>query len=382
MLKAAVFGSGLMGSALARDLVGSRNIEQVSVFDVDRKRLRGLTRIESSDKLTVRRHDVRRVAETSRVLKDFDVGIGALPHSLSKYAIDSALRSRTNFVDLIFGWRFKTGRVNSQAVKNGITIVPACGLAPGLTNLLAKSAVDELETVDEVHLKVGGIPEKPKPPLNYRVVFSFEAVLEEYMRKAQIIKNGRVVEVPALSGFEQVAFPSPVGKCECFYTDGLSTLIQTIRGVGEMDEKTIRWPGHVDQIKTLVECGLLETSPIRFNKMLVEPREFVGKVLNDKLALRNERDLTLLRVDVAGLKDGRRIHRRFEMIDHYDSERKMTSMARTTAFPCAIAAQLLGSGQVKKTGLVPPELAFDKMLRGKIRQYLTDRRIMITGWKD
>jgi lysine 6-dehydrogenase len=380
-MRAVVFGSGLMGSAIARDLVKSRDVEQVTVCDVDRDRLNTLTQAERTAKLKVKIHDVRRQSETAKLLKGFDVGIGALPHGLSEYAIESTLRAGVNFVDLIFGWRFGQSAVNAAAKKKDITIIPACGLAPGLSNILAMGGTEEMDSVDEVHLKVGGIPERPKPPLNYRIVFSFEAVLEEYLRKARIVKKGKIVDVPALTGLETITFPSPVGKCECFYTDGLSTLIQTIKGAKEMDEKTIRWPGHVDQIRTLIECGLLETKPVKIDDEPIVPRKFVATVLSDRISLGKEKDLTLLRVDLTGRKRGKRYHIRYEMIDHYDSRRKLTSMARTTAFPCSVAAQMLGAGEIPMKGLVPPEIAFKGELRRRFLLYLAQRRMKITTRK-
>ena len=376
-MRVAVFGSGLMGASIARDLVKSRQIDQVTVYDVDKGRLQALARKEHSSKLTAKVHDVRRRGETARLLRGFDVGIGALPHGLSEYATYSAINARVNFVDLIFGWRFGQAEINSACRRRGMTIIPACGLAPGLTNVLAMSAAEQMERVDQVHIKVGGIPEKPKPPLNYRIVFSFQAVLEEYLRKARVIKDGKIVDVPALSGLETINFPQPVGKCECFYTDGLSTLIQTMRKVHEMDEKTIRWPGHAEQIRTLIDCGLLENQPISYHDQGISPKEFVSSVLSDRLALGKEKDITLLRVEVAGKKDGKLTRHRYEMIDHYDSRHGITSMARTTAFPCSIAAQLLASGRISRRGLVPPELAFKGDLRIEFLDYLAERGMKI-----
>ena len=377
-MRVVVFGSGLMGSAIARDLVKSKEIEQVTVCDVNRNRLDSLARAERSAKLTVKIHDVRRRSGTTKQLRRHDVGVGALPHGLSEYAIESTLRAKVNFVDLIFGWRFEQSAIHSEAKKKGITIIPACGLAPGLSNILAMAGTEQMDKVDEVHLKVGGVPEHPKPPLNYRIVFSFEAVLEEYLRKARIVKDGKVTDVPALTGLETVTFPPPIGKCECFYTDGLSTLVQTIKDVKEMDEKTIRWPGHVEQIRTLIECGLLETKPVRIDRESIIPRRFVSRVLSEKISLGKEKDLTLLRVDVTGRERAQRIHVRYEMIDHYDVGHKLTSMARTTAFPCSIAAQMLGAKEIQMKGLIPPEIAIKGELRRRFLRYLAERRMKIT----
>jgi len=368
-----------MGATIARDLVKSKSVDKVTVCDLDRDRLQSLTRLERSPKLSVIAHDVRRKDATVRLLKNFDVGVGALPHAFAQYAILSTIRAGVDFVDLIFGWRFGYSDIHSGAKKKGVTIIPACGLAPGLTNILAMAGAKDLDRTEEVHIKVGGLPEKPRPPLNYRIVFSFEAVLEEYLRNARIIKQGKIVDVPALSGLESISFPSPIGRCECFYTDGLSTLVQTIRNVREMDEKTIRWPGHVDQLKTLIECGLLETAPLQFNDSRIVPRSFVSQLLSEKLKLGKDKDLTLLRVDVTGKKGKRQVNHRYEMIDHYDTKGKVTSMARTTAFPCSIAAQILGSGRVLQKGLCPPELAFNDDLREEFLDHLKMRGLKITS---
>jgi len=368
-----------MGSVIARDLAKSRQVDEVAVYDIDRKQLKSLVTAEKSGKLSAKRHNVTHRAATVGLLKGFDVGVGALPHGLSEYAIESALRAGVSYVDLIYGWRFTKDKIHNAAKKKGITIVPACGLAPGLTNILAMQGADEMEKVDEVHIKVGGIPERPRPPLNYRIVFSFEAVLEEYTRKAMIIKSGKLTEVEALSGLETITFPKPVGRCECFYTDGLSTLTETLKGVKEMDEKTIRWPGHVAQIRTLLECGLLESHPISLDRVRVVPRRLVSTVLSGLIKLGKEKDLTLLRVDVIGKRSGRWVQRRFQMIDHYDAVRKLTSMARTTAFPCSVAAQMLGAGLIQEKGLVPPELAFRGQLRREFMEQLRDKGIEITS---
>jgi lysine 6-dehydrogenase len=378
-MKVAVFGSGLMGSAIARDLVSSSDVEEVMVCDVDRYRLNSLARAESSEKLSTKHHSVVNRSETTKLLRHFDVGVGALPHGLSEYVIASTLQAGVSFVDLIYGWRFEQNKTNLSAKRKGITIIPACGLAPGLTNILAMDAAHIMEEVDEVHIKVGGIPERPKPPLNYRIVFSFDAVLEEYIRKAAIVKNGRLTEVDALTGLETITFPQPIGKCECFYTDGLSTLTHTMKGLKEMDEKTIRWPGHAAQIRTLIECGLLETNPVFMDGQRIVPRKIVSEILSERIKLGKEKDLTLLRVDVTGKSDGKRIRQRYQMIDHYDSRRELTSMARTTAFPCSVAAQMLGAGLVEERGLVPPELAFKTELRSAFMSQLRQRGLEITS---
>ncbi len=146
-----------------------------------------------------------------------------------------------------------------------------------------------------------------------------------------------------------------------------------------MDEKTIRWPGHAEQIRTLIDCGLLETKPLLFHGEPIAPRKYVSTLLSTKLMLGKEKDLTLLRVDVSGKNDRKLVHHRYEMIDHYDTRHGITSMARTTAFPCSIATQLLATGRIAQKGLVPPELAFREDLRHEFLDYLASRGMEITS---
>jgi lysine 6-dehydrogenase len=154
-----------------------------------------------------------------------------------------------------------------------------------------------------------------------------------------------------------------------------------LKDVREMDEKTIRWPGHLVQIRTLIDCGLLQNRPVPFDGRPIVPSEFVAKLLSERLSLGKDRDITLLRVDVTGMKGGKRVHQHYDMIDHYDVERKMTSMARTTGFPCSIAAQLLGADTIAIKGVIPPELAFRGELRKAFMRHLADRGIKITSNK-
>jgi lysine 6-dehydrogenase len=210
------------------------------------------------------------------------------------------------------------------------------------------------------------------------VTWSLEDVLGMYTHPARIIQSGKPAEVEALTGVEKVTFPPPIGDCEAFYTDGLSTLLSTIRNVDYMDEKTIRYPGHVGEIRTLIQCGLLDQKPIEFAGARVSPREFTTQVLTPKLNTGEIKDVTLLRIDVKGRKGKREVIQTFEMIDHYDERERTTSMARTTAFPASIAAQMVANGEVKEKGLVPCELAFRGEQFTKFIKELSARRIMIS----
>lgn len=373
-MKAIVLGCGLMGSVIARDLSRSVSVDAVSVLDTSVENLR---RIEGLPKLKPIVGDVRDSDFIMRVAKEFDIAVGALPLAIDDEAVQAVAKAGVSVVDLIFDWHNDRSEIDSMAKKNGITIVPACGVAPGLTNILTMHAVDSLDRTDEIRIKVGGLPQKRGPPLNYRVTWSLDDVIGMYTHPARIIQNGKQAEVEALTGLEKVTFPPPIGECEAFYTDGLSTLLSTIKNVDYMDEKTIRYPGHADEIRTLIQCGLLDQEPIEFAGVRVPPREFTTRVLTPKLSTGEAKDVTLLRIDAKGHKGKHEVIQTFEMIDYYDEKERTTSMARTTAFPASIAAQMVANGEVKEKGIVPCELAFRGERFTKFMKELAARGIMI-----
>jgi lysine 6-dehydrogenase len=317
-------------------------------------------------------------ARIVKVIRDSSVVVCALPQKLAVAGDTAAIDAGVNVVDIAF--EDDQVQLHSRLVEKGLTLISGCGLAPGLTNILSRRAVDELDKAYSVYIKVGGIPQNPQPPLEYRVVFSLETVWDEYLKPARIIREGHIQAVPALSGLETVNFPQPFGRMECFYTDGLSTLIHTMKGrVRELEEKTVRYPGHAEKIETLIECGLLQSEPIAVGDTQITPRRFLTALLTPKLELGDEKDATLMRVDVTGEKDRRKVKYTYQMVDLFDMERGITSMARTTAFPGMIVALMLARGEIGGKGLVPPEDAITEDAFEKYIAELHRRGVHVAG---
>jgi len=372
-MKALVLGSGLIGPAISQDLLKNNEVEQVVVADKDPERLKACSSKVAGGRLSTQIMDISDQSATSRLMKGFDVVVSALPHSMTIAADTAAIKAGVSLVDLAF--ESDQIPLDNEARKAGVALIPGCGVAPGLTNILAAHAAENLDVVEEVHIKCGGIPQRPLPPLWYKVVFSLESVLNMYTRRVRIVRGGKVVEVESLSDLEPVDFPLPFGRLECFNTDGLATLLHTMKNVRTMDEKTIRWPGHIQKIKTMIECGLLGTHPVRVGSSQVQPREVVAKLLSSILALGDDKDVTLLRVDVVGRKSDSHMHYTYDMIDYFDEAKQVTSMARTTAYPASIAAQMIARGEIKDKGIVPPETAFKGPTYTKLVTELAERNI-------
>lgn len=355
-LKVLVLGSGLMGTAVVEHLISSG--AKVAVGDRSRKALNLCVDRVKYPKLETFQIDVTDHNAMVKLLKggDFDVVVNALPYYTIVSVLKAEVEAGINVVDMEFDSRQM--ELKNKVAEAGITVVPGCGNSPGLSNMLVGYAMNHLNRVERVRIFAGGLPQKPIPPLEYRILFNVEGLWFEYTQKARVVFDGKVEEVDALSGIELIEFPS-VGTLEAFYTDGLGSLIHTFKEKGklvnvkEMFEKTLRYPGHARKIKTLMECGLLDTEPLEFKGGKIAPRDFLTTLLTPKLELGDEKDIMIVRVEVIG--DNGLKKYTFDLIDYYDETRKITAMARTAAYTASIVAQLIGLGKIDDKGIVPPE---------------------------
>jgi saccharopine dehydrogenase-like NADP-dependent oxidoreductase len=245
-------------------------------------------------------------------------------------------------------------QLQSEAKDAGCRIVPQCGVAPGFTNMCVGDASRKIDQMKSVEIFVGGLPEKPEPPLNYRIVFSLEDVVNEYSRPVQVIEEGKRKKVDALSGRGHISFPG-VGKLEYFLTDGLGSLPRSFPRTREMHEFTLRYPGHADMMQTLRVLGFFERKPVKSGGVEVEPRQLTIELLRGAMSQGAPEDFLALRVDVKGLAQGKKIRFRYQLLDHYNRRSGVSAMARTTAYPCTSVALLMGRGEIKETGIVTPE---------------------------
>jgi lysine 6-dehydrogenase len=268
--------------------------------------------------------------------------------------------------------------LNEKAVEAGVTIIPDCGLAPGISNILVGHAAEKLDKVWTVHIIVGGLPEKPVPPLGYIITWSPENLIDEYTRKARIVKDGEIVEVEALSGLEEVEFPN-VGMLEAFFTDGLRTLPYTVKNVDSMWEKTLRYPGHAKKIGLLRTLGFFDEEQISVDGVSLSPRELTTKLFEQKLRKPEIRDFVAMKVEVSGIKDDKHVRYVYHLLDRYDESLGITAMARTTAYSASVTGQLLLKKAVKEKGVVPPErLGLSEKFFSAFLSELEKRGIKIT----
>jgi saccharopine dehydrogenase-like NADP-dependent oxidoreductase len=325
----------------------------VVVADKSETRAKEVAERMGKDNVSWIQLDVTGPNELADALRDFDLAMGFLPGKLGYGLTKACIDAGKDLLDVSF-MSENPLTLNIDAKKAEVTIVPDCGLAPGISNILVGHAAAELDKVQAVHIMVGGLPEKPVPPLDYVITWSPENLIDEYMRKARIVKEGKIIEVEALSGLEEVEFPR-FGELEAFYTDGLRTLPHTITGVSDMWEKTLRYPGHAEKIKLLKTLGFFAEERIDVDGVSVSPRKLTVKLLEQKLRKPEIRDIVALKVEVSGVKNGRQTRYVYRLLDHYDEERKVTAMARTTAYSASIIAQLMLKKALREKGVVPTE---------------------------
>jgi lysine 6-dehydrogenase len=352
-MRVLVLGCGNIGSVAAKDLAINLASADVVVADKDGDRARRTAENIGTDNVSYIQLDAADCQSLLTTIKDFAIILGFLPAGLGYSLAKACVKAGKNMVDVSY-MAENPLRLNEEAEKADITIVPDCGLAPGISNLIAGHAVAGLDDVRAVHILVGGLPEKPLPPLGYTITWSPESLIDEYTRKAGIISKGLKVEVEALTGLEKIVFPS-LGRLEAFYTDGLRTLLHTIKGVDEMWEKTLRYPGHAEKIKTLRALGFFDQAQVDVGNVRVSPRMVTARLFEQKLHKREIKDVVALRVEVSGIKNSRQLTYTYNLLDFYDQTQKITAMARTTAYPASIIAQLIFKKTLKCKGVVPLE---------------------------
>lgn len=348
-----VMGCGRIGSVAVEDLARSLSSADVVVADQNAAKAEQVADGIGEEDVSWMGVDAADSTELLRALRGFDLVMGFLPGELGYRLAQACIQTGKGLVDVSYMSQNSLS-LNHRAVEGGVTIVPDCGLAPGISNILVGHAAEGLDEVGTVHIMVGGLPEKPVPPLGYIITWSPENLIDEYTRKARIVEDGELVEVEALTGLELVEFPK-VGRLEAFYTDGLRTLPRTIHNVQHMWEKTLRYPGHAQRIRLLRRLGFLDDQPITVDGISLPPKKLTAELLERKLRKPQIRDIVVMKVEVAGIKDDKATRYVYHLLDRYDGHRGVTAMARTTAYPASIVTQLILEGIINREGVIPPE---------------------------
>lgn len=359
-MKILVLGGGRMGLGAVYDLAHNSEAEIVTVADIDVARARVVADRVKSAKVSAVQIDANDYKQVVELMRGHDAAISCVVYHHNLNLARAAIEAGVNFCDLGGNNAVVAAELalDEEARRAGINIIPDCGLAPGMVSVLVAHGAARFAQLQAIHIRVGGLPQHPKPPLNYQIVFSVEGLINEYVERALVIREGKIVEVDSMTEIERLEFPAPYGEMEAFQTSGgTSTLPQTFIGrVQELDYKTIRYPGHCEQFKLLIELGLAGSEQMEINGVRIAPRRVMGEMLLKHLPA-DVPDLVFIRVEFRGSMANEKIRTlRYDIIDKADERTGLSAMMRTTAFPASIIAQMMAQGLIKEKGAIPQEL--------------------------
>jgi lysine 6-dehydrogenase len=360
-MKLLVLGAGLQGCACAYDLLQNPAITQVTLADLRPDKLPKFLAGDWNGRLRPIRLDVSDSAAVRAAFAGQAAIMSAIPYYYNGPMARAAVEGGCHFSDLGGNTEIvlEQKKLHQQAEAKGISVIPDCGLAPGMVNILAAEGIRRLDKAEKVKIFVGGLPQAPEPPLNYQIVYSLEGALDYYTTPSWVLRGGRPVQVDALSEVESVEFPSPVGTLEAFHTGGgISTLPFAYQGkIDVMEYKTLRYPGHAAVVRPIRELGLLANEPIEVKGSKVVPRDVFIAAVSPKLSKPNGRDLVALQVEVTGAKQGKATSVTFRLLDYYDAKHGISAMMRTTGYSLAITGQMQVDGRVTAKGVHTPDEA-------------------------
>jgi len=363
-MKIAVIGAGLMGPAIVKDCLEDQGVAEVLLVDIDAERLdRVAEELGNPSNLTTMVQDVTDRKGLAEALKGYDAVGVALLRPLNTHAIWGAIDAGVGAVDLSEPDDADVEAIDSAAKKAGVAIIPGCGVEPGLTDVLAAQGMDILDSVEAVDIWCGGIPEDPQPPLDYKIVFG-GPYLPLRPGKVKVIEDGEIRYRDRYSLGEPPSFEGIDKPLECFYDGFPETLhlVEKFEGVQRCTEKTVRYEGYCEKVRFLDECGLLSREPVEYMGGELVPFTAFSKIIHPKVRLEEgERDITVLRVEVLGDKGGQETMYTYDMVDRYDDDERVSSMAKTTSYTAAIVARMMARGDFDETGYVAPV----RVLRGE-----------------
>jgi lysine 6-dehydrogenase len=353
MFRYSVLGAGRQGVAIAYDLIKHGEAETVRLADVDPNLVQNgaerVNRLTATSKCHPYVCNASDPNELRKAISGSQGVVSALPYFLNLQAATVAVSEKAHFCDLGGNTDIvmQELKLDPAARKSGTSLLPDCGLAPGLSNLLAARVLNQMDRVDSIRARCGGLPQKPRPPLNYKFVFSLHGLINEYSGDAIFLRQGKIAKVPALSELESLRLPG-LGTLEAAVTTGgTSTAPYTFKGkVKNFDYKTLRYPGHFAAFRAYAELGLFAQ----------ERRPFFFELLTPLIDFPADRDRVILLVDGEGRLKRKKRRYRALLIDNGDVKTGLTAMERTTGFPTAVIAHLQASGKIA-SGAKPIESA-------------------------
>ena len=353
-MKVLVLGSGLVGRPMAVDLAKDPSFH-VTVADLNKK---NLDKIPSELPIQKVEANLSNKEQLQTLLSDCDIVLNAVPGFMGYTTLQEVIKAEKNVVDIAF-FPENCFTLDELAKKHNVTAVVDCGVAPGMSNLLAGYVDHLLDTTETILIYVGGLPVVREWPYEYKAPFSPIDVIEEYTRPARYVENGTIVVRPALSDPELLSFPE-IGMLEAFNSDGLRTLAETLHAPN-MKEKTLRYPGHIEKIKVLRESGFLSEKEIDVKGIKIRPLDVATKLLFPMWELKDsDEEFTVMKVIIEGTKDNKKLRYTYDLFDRHDTVTNVHSMARATGYTATTVLRMIAKGLFDRKGISPPEYVGQK----------------------
>jgi lysine 6-dehydrogenase len=274
-MKIAVVGAGPMGRAAVYDLGRNKDVERIGLYDINATLARRIAREYGNGKASAKKLDAGNIRQAQKAFAFYDAVISAVTYRYNPELARAAIRAGAHFVDMggnndAVAEEFK---LRKDAKAAGVVVIPDCGLAPGMVSLIAAADIARFDKPQSLHIRVGGLPQKPRPPLDYQMVFSAEGLVNEMVEPVIAVRNGKKVVLDPMSEVETLTFTG-LGRFEAFTTSGgISTLPKTYGKVlKNIDYKTIRYPGHCEKIRAMIGLGFADDDKIEVDGIRVSPR--------------------------------------------------------------------------------------------------------------
>jgi saccharopine dehydrogenase-like NADP-dependent oxidoreductase len=360
MANIVILGAGLVGGVMAKDLAKQHNVTSVDLYQKNLDKLSSIKTICA---------DISDTETLHKIIADTDLVVGAVPGFMGYKMMKDIIEAEKNIVDISF-YPEDPFDLDELAKQKGVVAIMDCGVAPGMGNIILGHHDLNMKVVDYECL-VGGLPEKREWPYEYQAVFSPIDVIEEYVRPARFVKDSQIITKEALSDTEIVDFEE-VGPLESWNSDGLRSLIDTMRHIPNMIEKTLRYPGCVEYLKVLRESGFFSYDEIEIKGQKVRPIDVTSKLLFPKWEMKEgDKDFTIMRIIIKGKENGNDTIYRYDLLDRFQNN--TISMARTTGFTCTAVVNLVLNGNYNRKGISPPEYLGEHFTF--VKKYLEERSV-------
>lgn len=386
-LRYAVLGAGMQGTCAAYDLVKNGDAEQVFLCDVGFHSQTQANRVNNLTQTDKVKAVYLNVPDTEGLIRFFQrEGITAclscVPYHMNPHAALAAVEAGTHFNDLggntdIVKATLKHG---TKAKRKKVSIVPDCGVAPGMINVLAKMLLKQYHCCDDpqVRMYCGGLPQNKNLPLGYKLLFSPGGLTNEYMGKAQLIRDGKLCEVDTLEEHEVLN----IGGVELHArttSGGTSTCPEELEGqVNLYQYKTLRYPGHWEAMKGLKDMGMFDEVMIEGKQTEYEEptfREVFHELAKRSFDHPREPDILYLHIR---LNDICQTDVSLTLIDKQDKKTGFTAMERTTAFGATIITIMQAKGQIRPGAHTPMSAVEDT---SEYYAQLVNRGFKFVNWK-